>query len=257
VSNEIGDAFGRLTAQVQELSRRRKAERAQQAAQGQAAGRGAADASVRAGQDQPKQASVDPELERRYAALGGSSPAIAGRDFPSAASVEYAAEPDAQSGQARPSGGESDARIRELEDELQRTHAALGGAPSAVYPTPQAPDEEALDRSAGYRPVGTYGYEYKDPGAPGAAPGPQSGPMADELKGLPGVVKPGPDGFDRVDLGRLSLNNASELGQHRRELDDKADRSEVEKLRRQLAALGGATSTGTPDERLGAALGQY
>jgi hypothetical protein len=121
----------------------------------------------------------------------------------------------------------------------------------------RTPDTAALDRSAGYRPVGTYGYEYKNPNAPGAAPGPQSGPMADELKGLPGVVKPGPDGFDRVDLGRLSLNNASELGQHRRELDDKADRSEVEKLRRQLAALGGATSTGTPDERLGAALGQY
>lgn len=124
---------------------------------------------------------------------------------------------------------QSKEKITQLENELQKTYAALGGAQSPK-PDVKAPDTAALDRAAGYsgfdpgagiyRGVGSYGYEYKDPNAQGAAPGKQSGPMADELKGLPGVVKPGADGMDRVDTGRLSLNNASAIGQHQRDIDD-------------------------------------
>lgn len=108
-------------------------------------------------------------------------------------------------------------KIRTLEDELQRTYAALGGGPSTGNVQPEAPDTAALD--AAYRKPSSNSYEYKDPTAPGAAPGRQAGPMADELKGLPGVVSPGPDGMDRVDTGRLTMTNASEIANLRREMD--------------------------------------
>lgn len=110
-------------------------------------------------------------------------------------------------------------RIQDLEGELTNMYAALGG-------------EQAGQRRPGgdFSQVGSYSYEYKDPGAQGAAPGSQAGPMADELRGLPGVVKPGPDGFDRVDPARLSLTNASATGELARE---------VEALRKDVATLGG------------------
>lgn len=119
----------------------------------------------------------------------------------------------------------------ELELEtLRRDVETLGGDPESVLLRAQA---DAAPRAAGapqFRDVGTYNYDYLDPSAQGAAPGPQRGPMADELRGLPGVVKPGPDGFDRVDPARLSLTNASATGELARE---------VEALRGEVAALGG------------------
>jgi hypothetical protein len=108
-------------------------------------------------------------------------------------------------------------KIRTLEDELQRTYAALGGPSATANVQPEAPDTAALD--AAYRRPTSNSYEYKDPSIPGAAPGRQAGPMADELKGLPGVVAPGPDGLDRVDTGRLTMTNASEIANLRREMD--------------------------------------
>jgi hypothetical protein len=112
---------------------------------------------------------------------------------------------------------QSKEKIRTLEDELQRTYAALGGGPSTGNVQPEAPDTAALD--AAYRRPTSNSYEYKDPSIPGAAPGRQAGPMADEVKGLPGVVAPGPDGLDRVDTGRLTMTNASEIANLRREMD--------------------------------------
>jgi hypothetical protein len=112
---------------------------------------------------------------------------------------------------------QSKQKIKTLEDELQRTYAALGGGSSTANVQPQAPDTAALD--AAYKKPGAYSYEYKDPSIPGAAPGRQAGPMADELKNLPGVVAPGPDGLDRVDTGRLTMTNASEIANLRREMD--------------------------------------
>lgn len=111
--------------------------------------------------------------------------------------------------------------IEELEA-LRRDVEALGGDPDAV-----------LERSQGagaYRDVSSNTYDYNDPSAEGAAPGRNSGPMADELRGLPGVVESGPDGMDRVNTGRLSLNNASATGELARE---------IETLRREVDALGG------------------
>jgi hypothetical protein len=58
-----------------------------------------------------------------------------------------------------------------------------------------------------------YRYRYKDPGAPGAAPGVHYGPMAQDLEssGAIGrsVVSTGPDGKKRIDAGRLILALAS------------------------------------------------
>jgi hypothetical protein len=206
------------------------------------------------------------ELSHTYRALGGDSGGLTSDGVITALSDRHSKE-----------------RIDQLEGELQKTYAALGGqtvtpldenpygessvpvrravdreAPEDVGPMVVSPREAALlgdpaparklDRENPYRPVGSYSYDYKDPSMPGAEPGRQSGPMADELRGLPGVVKQGPNGMDYVDEGRLTMNNASELGSQRRELDE---------LRRRLEALGGAVSTGSPDDRLRAAQGAY
>jgi hypothetical protein len=61
-------------------------------------------------------------------------------------------------------------------------------------------------------------YRYKDPNAPGAGEGEFSGGMADEYRGIPGVVQPGADGMDRVDAGRLAMSTAPVVGKHEREI---------------------------------------
>jgi hypothetical protein len=124
-------------------------------------------------------------------------------------------------------------RIRELEGELKATYRALGGGPAAA-PKPQAPPTQQLD--AAYREPGSYSYDYKDPSMPGAAPGRHAGPMAHELRGIPGVVEQTPHG-EAVNTGRLTLANASEVANQRRELDD---------LKRQMEALGTETASVQP-----------
>lgn len=67
-----------------------------------------------------------------------------------------------------------------------------------------------------------YGYQYRDPSAPGSAPGTHYGPMAQDLERTPAgasVVQTGPDGRKSIDTQRLSLLNASETAKMRRELD--------------------------------------
>jgi hypothetical protein len=86
--------------------------------------------------------------------------------------------------------------------------SALGGAPKG-------------GAASAFAALPGYSYEYKDPNMPGAAPGPQMGPMADELqKVIPGAVMPGagPGGMDMVDPGRLALANASATGEIARKL---------------------------------------
>lgn len=197
------------------------------AAQGQGAGAGAYQASSLAGNGGMGQGSAP--LGVPYAPPGGAA-ALSDRH--------------------------SKKRISELEDELSNHYAALGGdkaeltdlaekykgaqyATTASYPTPQAPDTAALDEA--YRRPQSYSYEYKDPGAAGAAPGEHAGPMADELAGIPGVVQQGPDGMQRVDTGRLALSNTSQVAKQRRELDA---------LHERLTAL-----EGDPDAQLRAAAG--
>jgi hypothetical protein len=64
--------------------------------------------------------------------------------------------------------------------------------------------------------VGTYAYNYRDPYGPGAEPGRQVGPMAQELAATPEgktVVEKGRDGKLAVNAPRLSLLNASATGE--------------------------------------------
>jgi hypothetical protein len=65
--------------------------------------------------------------------------------------------------------------------------------------------------------AGTYSYDYSDPDRFGA--GRHVGPMAQELEGVPGVVKRDTDGTKVVDTGRLALANTSALS----ELNQKVD----------------------------------
>ena len=130
----------------------------------------------------------------------------------------------------------SKTRIRELKGQL----ASLGGPPSASF-APQQPDTGALDaayQSQGgqpqapavdFRNAHAYEYEYKDPHAPGAAPGRQVGTMAQELERTSAapMVHDTPTG-KVVDTQRLPLALAPAVGEMQRRQDD---------LERQLAAL--------------------
>jgi len=78
------------------------------------------------------------------------------------------------------------------------------------------------DAVAAFEPLGSYAYDYRDPYAPGARPGPNVGPMAQELARTPEgrtVVERGPDGRLSVDSGRLAMMNASATGDLARRLD--------------------------------------
>jgi hypothetical protein len=113
-------------------------------------------------------------------------------------------------------------KIQELEDVSAQYRALLDER--SPYPTTQGPNTSALDA---HRGAGAYSYEYRDPSMPGAAPGRQSGPMSHELRSMPGVVQQGPDGYERVDTGRLALNNTSALAETVRR-DDEQDRALAE-----------------------------
>lgn len=73
-----------------------------------------------------------------------------------------------------------------------------------------------------FRPLSSSSYFYKDPNQPGAVPGQQFGPMAQQLEQTPAgstAVTQMPDGSKGIDTGRLSLLNASATADLRRELD--------------------------------------
>lgn len=114
----------------------------------------------------------------------------------------------------------SKTRIKQLESQL----AALGG--SSSYPTPRAPDTATLDQAAAappaidLRPAQGYAYDYKNPSAPGAAPGRQVGVMAQDLERSPAtahVVHDTPHG-KQVDTGRLALVNTAAISELQRKL---------------------------------------
>ena len=93
---------------------------------------------------------------------------------------------------------------------------AFQGPPALDVRPPTAPP--AFDM----RPAQGYSYQYKDPTAPGAAPGTQFGPMAQDLEKTAAgafAVGNGPTGQKYVDPGRLSMVNAAGLGEQQRRLD--------------------------------------
>jgi hypothetical protein len=149
----------------------------------------------------------------------------------------------ASMGAAMMSDERSKQRIKELED-LNDQYASLLDTPAATANVrPKAPPTADLDRSnaRALGEAGSYSYEYKNPSAPGAAPGRQAGPMAQELERIPGVVGTGPDGFKRVDTGRLALATASATGDQERRLRELEEErgllsDDDDELSRELAA---------------------
>ena len=82
------------------------------------------------------------------------------------------------------------------------------------------------------RPAEGYSYRYKDPGAPGAAPGRHYGPMAQDLEKTPAgrsTVVDTPQG-KMVDTGRLTMVTAAATSETQRRLDDAED--EIARLRK-------------------------
>lgn len=102
-----------------------------------------------------------------------------------------------------------------------------GSPPSALQQFAFSnPPNRSIRREDPYPPALNapgYGYEYKDPSAPGAAPGEHYGPMAQDLEKTPAgasTVIEGKDGKKAIDTGRLALVNASETAKQRKELDE-------------------------------------
>jgi len=141
-------------------------------------------------------------------------------------------------GGQRSSDVHSKTRIRELETQL----AALSAdAPPTASFAPAPPDTAALDDAyarqqqapaVDLRPARGYSYEYKDPHAPGAAPGRHVGPMAQDLEhsAAAGTVRDTPHG-KVVDTEGLTMVNTAALSEQQRK---------TEELERQLAALQGS-----------------
>ena len=150
--------------------------------------------------------------------------------------------------QQQPGGGgnnggtmKSDVRAKKDIVPVSMSRRDFPDAPSAGAGMP-SPDEharmqelEALGAMGGFRapdmrPAQGYEYSYKDPKADGA--GRYTGPMAQNLEHLPGVVERGEDGQKSINAPRLSLATASTISKQQQRLD------EIER-RQQLQALGG------------------
>ena len=169
-------------------------------------------------------------------ALMGQRPQMQARPMPQQAQQGYQRRPQmggamGMQGGAMMSDEHSKKRIQELESLNAQYEALADSGPAAQLAK-----------------TSSNSYEYKDPGAAGAAPGRHAGPMAHELEGIPGVVQPGPDGMKRVDTGRLALATASATGDQERRLQELeqrafADPGEVDmdrlmaRLNRDFAAL--------------------
>lgn len=82
------------------------------------------------------------------------------------------------------------------------------------------------------RPAQGYSYEYKDPSAPGTAPGRQFGPMAQDLERTPAgasTVRQMPGGTKAVDTSRLALVNTGAIAELQKKHDDLA--AEIARIR--------------------------
>jgi hypothetical protein len=91
-----------------------------------------------------------------------------------------------------------------------------GGQPASSPATVNAPTF-----GDGYPDAPAYSYKYKNPQTPGARPGINYGPMAQDLEKTPAgaSVVGKKNGRKYVDTGRLSMITASEVAKQRREID--------------------------------------
>lgn len=127
----------------------------------------------------------------------------------------------------------SDERSKTEKRELRAENADLRRTLAALSPEPTIADLDAIGRDAvqTIREAPGYTYRYRDPSQPGAAPGLQAGPMAQDLERTPlgaSMVHEAPDGTKMVDSGRAGLTALAASAAQQRELD---------RMRRELEAL--------------------
>lgn len=133
--------------------------------------------------------------------LGGPAGAAAG------GSLGYSA------GQAVNSDIRAKKNIAPADGDVSDAFRALNGQAEAIRNT-------KIDYPGADSPA--YSYEYKNPMAPGSAPGTHYGPMAQDFERTPAgasVVVNKPDGMKGIDTDRLSIMSASELAKQRAEID--------------------------------------
>lgn len=110
--------------------------------------------------------------------------------------------------------------IRGKKDITRSDEPALEFARAGSMVNPQQPDIGALDAAAA---APGYGYRYIDPSGPGAAPGGQYGPMAQDLAKTPAgstAVVRDADGKLGIDPARLTTLNTSAISAQQRQLDE-------------------------------------
>lgn len=114
---------------------------------------------------------------------------------------------------------------QDYQDAWKGTSMEQSAAPPQQFPVysmsspPIIPGKPAVD----LRPAQGYSYEYKEPNAPGAKPGRQYGPMAQDLEKTPAgasVVEMDPNtGMKRVDTNRLTMVNTAAISEQQRKMD--------------------------------------
>lgn len=117
----------------------------------------------------------------------------------------------------------SDERNKDVGPKVKMSSAIYGnpygrrGAPGTMSESVMS--DERNKRAPDLRSVESRLYEYKDPDAPGAAPGLQAGPMAQDIeRAIPGAVHDTPQG-KMVEPGRTVLPLLSAVGEQQQEID--------------------------------------
>lgn len=166
------------------------------------------------------------------AALGGS--ARAQRDYET---YQDQPDPTARLGVRSGSAGSPFANYdRERGAAVGRQFTSRDAAAAYGVPTARFAD---VSPANDVRSVPALAYNYRDPNAPGAAPGPQVGTSAQALEANPAtahLVRDTPNG-KVVDGGRAGLLALPAIGEQQRQQDETNQR--MSELEQQLAALGG------------------
>lgn len=91
---------------------------------------------------------------------------------------------------------------------------------------PVGPLTRSPNRETDLRAASNSLYEYRDPGAPGSAPGTQIGPMAQDLQRTAAapLVKRAPNGMLQVDAARAGLTALGAIGEEQRKRDEQERR---------------------------------
>lgn len=189
----------------------------------------------RAGTMQEGGLNLDAAAQRDAAALGWSDRELAARQLESDAGARWGqsqleaqalgldAEKAALAGRGQYQGAVSDLYQAELQNSAEhrkqdrdRDKDWAGGAIGAISSLGMFSDVRAKTDIKDYSGIGKYEYAYKNPERHGR--GRYVGPMAHELEHIPGVVSDTPEG-KTVDPNRLTMANASEIGDLRREVE--------------------------------------